>query len=435
MSGNNDTNDIRINSLFLGKMGNSIASTSRIFKHCNKNSNDLNSTYNCVFNRQNQQNSESHFNENDAVEIHSILDPTPISIDDIKDDLPEENEEISSKTILTGPFTPTQIKKAYSIPNILPSTNIRRSIVTIIAAFNNQFLARDITAFGRTFGLPTCNCTIYNFSRNFSVGWATEVTLNVQWVYAINPYANIRVILAASDSPRDMINAVRFANNKNNFTPAIDTDIMTMSWGARDVGNLSAYNNYFTNPKTIYFASSGNNNHVCVPSCCTNVISVGGTSLNINRSFNRLTERVWSKAGAGYSNSFNKPLHQPTILDNTGNRRMSPDLCCVADPNTPCFIIINNRAFSIGGTSLASPLCAGIFSLLTQNRLNSGRETYTSVLNMPNSIQPLLYDNNNSNCFFDVTEGTTTIYTAASGFDVASGKGVINLPNLLQKLG
>lgn len=426
-SGNNQSSGRITNAVLLGNLRNTVASTTRKFKYCNQNSTNLNYTFNCVFNGYDPEN-----NNLDYFDEYHILNYEQISIEDIVDELPEENG-ILKKSIITGPFTPSQIKKAYSINNVIPLTNIRRPIVTIIAAFNNPYLARDISAFGKAFGLPACNYTIHNFSRRFSPNWAVEVTLNVQWVYAINPYARIRIILAASNSRNDMLNAVKFANNKNNFRPALDTDIMSMSWGSEDVGNLSAYNNNFTNSNIIYIASSGNNNKVSVPSCCTNVLSIGGTSLNINSSFNRVSEKVWNKSGCGYSKSFNKPYYQPTI--STNNKRMSPDLGCVADSNTPCYIIINNKAYTIGGTSLAAPIVAGKLSLVTQSRLNSGNFTYTSVANKFNSIQSLLYNSNNSNCFFDVTEGSSGIYSAAPGFDIASGNGVLNVTNTVQKLG
>lgn len=428
-SGNNQSNRRTATAVLLGKLRNTVASTSRKFKYCNKESPNLNVTFDCVFNGYNQENNSLNY-----FEIYHILNSEEIQLEDIIDKLPEESNILTkSKSILSGPFTPSQIKKAYSINNIIPLTGVRRPIVTIIAAYNNPYLARDIATFGRVFGLPNCNYTIHNFSRTFSPNWAVEVTLNVQWVYAINPHAHIRIVLAASNSTKDMLNAVNFANNKNNFTPALDSDIMTMSWGTEDTGNLASYNNYFTNPNTIYIASSGNSNSVSVPSCCTNVLSAGGTSLNINSSFNRLSESVWSKSGAGYSKSFNKPSYQPTISPN--NKRISPDFGCVADPNTPCYIIINNRAYTTGGTSLAAPICAGMLSVLTQHRLNKRQFTYTSVANRFNSIQPLLYDPNNKDCFFDVTKGTSSIYSATSGFDIASGLGVLNTSNVIQKLG
>lgn len=422
-SGNNQTSGRTTTSVLLGKLQNTPGSTSRKFKFCNANSSDLNITFNCVFNK---------LDYNSTFDNYHILNPQEISIEDINDELPTE-ESTGSKSILYGPFTPNQIKQAYSINNIIPLKNIRTPIVTIVAAFANPHLARDIAGFGRVFKLPPCDYTIHNFSRVFSPNWAVEVTLNAQWVYAVNPYAKLRIVLAASSSTKDLLNAVNYANNRNNFRPAIDTDIMSLSWGTEDIGNMSVYNNYFTNPNTIYVASSGNSSRVSVPSCCTNVLSIGGTSLNLNSSFNRVAERVWGKSGCGFSKSFNKPYYQPTL--STNNKRISPDFSCVADINTPCFIIINNKGYTVGGTSLAAPLCAGMLSVLTQNRLNNRRFTYTSVANRYNSIQPLLYDSNNTNCFFDITQGSSGGFSSTSGFDLASGNGVLNVDNMVKKLG
>lgn len=419
----NQTSGRTTAAVLLGKMQNTPGSTSRKFKFCNANSPDLNVTFECVFN--------GPINTG-SFENYHILNSDDIPIEDIVDEPPAE-DGIGLRSISYGPFRPNQIRAAYSINNIIPLRNIRRPIVTIIAAFNNPYLARDITTFGRVFGLPPCNFTIHNFSRTFVTNWAVEVTLNAQWVYAVNPHAQIRIVLAASNSVRDMLNAVSFANNRNNFRPAIDTDIMSMSWGTEDTGNLAAYNNYFSNPNTIYVASSGNSSRVSVPSCCTNVLSIGGTSLGLNSSFNRVSERVWSNAGCGYSRSFDKPPYQPTLSNN--NKRISPDFGCVADPNTPCYIVINNRAYTIGGTSLAAPIYAGMLSVLTQNRLNNRRHTYTSVANRYNSIQPLLYNSSNTNCFFDVTQGSSAGFFATTGFDVASGKGVLTTSTVVQKLG
>lgn len=422
-SGNTQTSGRTTRSVLLGKLKNTPGSTTRTFKSCKENSIGLNLNLNSFF--KGSQESYIYF------ENYCILDPEPILLDNIKEELPEDSS--GKKTILYGPFTPAQIKNAYSISNIIPLKNIRRPIVTIIAAFNNPYLKRDIEKFGKVFGLPPCNYTIHNFSRKFVTSWAVEVTLNVQWIYAINPYSQIRIILAASNSSRDMLNAIIFANNKKNFKPAIDTDIVSMSWGTEDIGNFDLYNNYFNNPNTIYIASSGNSNKVSFPSSSTNVLSIGGTSLNLNTSFNRVFEGVWSKSGCGYSKSFDKPFYQPILMENTNNKRMSPDFSCVGDPNTPCVVIINDKGYKIGGTSLSAPLYAGMLSLVTQSRLNNNRFTYTSVPNKYNSIQPLLY--NNSNFFYDITQGISGIYSASSGYDIPSGNGVLNIADIIQQLG
>jgi subtilase family serine protease len=446
-TGNSQTTNRTTNAISLGKLRNTLASTTRKFKYCNSNSPDLNLTFKCVFNGV----TKPTFGEEYANIYHILgedlgyIDNTQeyitqeyITEEDITEQDSQSKENLSKQVkqyknlVFSGPFSPSQIKKAYSINNILPLPGVRKTIITIIAAFNNPYLTRDVSRFGKYFGLPPCNLKIFNFSRVFNSNWAAEVTLDVQWAYAINPYAEFRVIFAASNNWNHMFNAVNFANNKNNFSPKIDTDVISMSFGSNDNGGLGNYNNYFTNSNTIYVASCGNTSVVSFPSSSTNVLSIGGTSLRLNSNNSRNNETVWSASGCGYSKSFSKPYYQPSIRNI--NLRTTSDVSCIADPKTGVFIIINERLYSIGGTSLAAPIYAGMLSLLQQKRLNDRKRTYTSVLNKTNSIQPLLYNSSNKTCFFDVTSGSSAGYSAGVGFDIPSGLGVFNFANVINAL-
>ena len=418
--GNNQTYNRTTQSVCLGKLRNTIASTTRKFKFCNRNSPDLNTTFNCVFNN----NKSYNFNGLSMQTYHIVSD---LEYEEKNTDaLFEAN--IIEKAII--PFTPAQIKKAYSINNIVPLNGARNPIITIISAYICPNLLSDVTKFGNYFGLPACNLKVYNFSKRSSQIWATETTLDVQWAYAINPYAEIRVILAATNAFSDIFSAINFANNKKNFNPQLDTDIISMSFGINDTGGLSTLNNYFSNTKTIYVASSGDSKKTSFPSSSTNVLSIGGTSLYVKNDNTRQNERVWNSAGCGYSLSFSKPSYQPTI--STNNLRITPDVCCVADPKTPGYAVINGRLSSVGGTSLSAPIYAGMLSLITQNRLNNKKTLFTSVQNQSNTIQNLLY--NNQSRFFDVVAGSVSAYPAQAGFDVASGLGVFNLTNIINRL-
>jgi len=419
-TGNIQTSGRTTPTVFLGKLRNTVASTTRKFKYCNKQSPDLNMTFNCVFNGLYQPIDQPIDQSFDT--YHILNGEVPLEEDN--------NNTYSTKALVSGPFTPSQLRTAYSVPTILPNNSVRRPIVTIISAFRNPYLINDVKTFGRVFKLPACDLTVVNFSNRFVPNWATETTLNVQWVYAMNPYAKIRVIQAASSSWSDMTKAINYANNKRNFNPSIDTDIITMSFGSKDNGDKRFFNQTFSNTNTIYLAASGNSNVVSAPASCPNVIAVGGTSLYVNGNLTRASERVWNKTGCGFSLSFSKPYYQPSFTSN----RMTPDVCCVGDPNTGCLVVLNGKGYSIGGTSLASPIYAGMLSLVIQNRLNRKQSTYTSVQNNSNTIQPLLYNKSNENCFFDVIEGSSGIYTAQVGFDIASGLGVVNCNQLINNL-
>ena len=414
----------KIHSNQLGKLRNTIGSNTRIFKYCNRAK--------CFFNINNNNENANNITDNYTnFQSYHILNSDELLFENIESTLENGPDKTKSLMFNNIPFTPLQIKKTYKINTISPFIGIRRPIVTIISAFNNPYLRNDVNKFGNVFKLPVCNFKIYNFSKVFNPNWAMETTLDVQWVYAINPYAILRVICAKSSSGPDMLNAILFANNKNNFNPPINSDIITMSFGTRDNGTYKSYNRTFNNSETIYITASGDSSMVSFPSCCTNVLAIGGTSLTINSDNNRNTEKVWSLSGCGISKSFLKPAYQPTNLTN----RSTPDMCCIADSKPGCYVVLNLKLYSMGGTSLSAPIYAGIMSLITQDRLNNKKAPYTSVANKPNSIQPLLYNLlNKPDSYYDVTNGSSSNNNATIGFDIASGLGVINVENIIENL-
>ena len=140
-------------SVLVGKLSNSIASTSRIFKYYNKSYSDLNTLFNHIFYNLSIQNQPQP--EPQIFTPYHILNNNELSISELENN---NNTQIvpviSSKslkapqTILTGPFTPSQIKAVYSINPISPIKGIRPVIITIITAFNNPYLVNDVKAFG-----------------------------------------------------------------------------------------------------------------------------------------------------------------------------------------------------------------------------------------------------------------------------------------------
>jgi hypothetical protein len=76
-----------------------------------------------------------------------------------------------------------------------------------------------------------------------------------------------------------------------------------------------------------------------------------------------------------------------------------------------------------------------MISLAIQNRLNNKKSPLTTIPNLSNSIQPLLYNNSIYNeCFNDIITGSSGTNTATNGFDLATGLGSINCGNLIKNL-
>ncbi len=157
------------------------------------------------------------------------------------------------------------------------------------------------------------------------------------------------------------------------------------------------------------------------------VTAVGGTVPNLSDSGARLgPDPIWNVGsygeGAGYSSVFSRPIYQSVVVSITHSpMRSVPDITMDARD----------------GTSEAGPLLAGVLALATQmNKANVG------------PINPALYDvlgpKGEADGIADVVSGNNTYtpasgkpvpgFSAAKGFDVASGWGTIYAPKFLPAL-
>jgi subtilase family serine protease len=355
------------------------------------------------------------------------------------------------------PYKPSDIRTAYNVPTINNTNGARKVIITIIIAYHDPNLLLNLTNFCRTYNLPSPTnqtLTVYNLgpSNNYNDSGSKESNLDVQWSYAMNPNAKIRVVEAVSTSSNDVLNAIKFANNKNNFNPPISTDFMSISMGWDDLGGQPSYNNYFNNPSTCYFASSGDYGLPSWPSTVPNVISVGGTYLQTNTQYNRTNETVWDATGVGYSDSFPRPSYQPTDYINHADvqRRYVPDIVAIGSEQSQVLVLrmIKNNAgqlipqnMAMAGTSVSCPLTVGLLSLAVQARLNNGINipltTVQQNITTQLKLQQVLYSYNGFTqlpAFYDVTQGSAESYNAHKNYDVPSGLGVLNIGNLIYLL-
>ncbi|KAH9175625.1 subtilisin-like protein [Lactarius sanguifluus] len=163
------------------------------------------------------------------------------------------------------------------------------------------------------------------------------------------------------------------------------------------------------------------------------VTSVGGTTGN--------PEVAVSFSGGGFSNYFPRPEYQrvavPTYLERLGSRydgmynpagRGIPDIAAQA---RRIYIVQNNRGYVVSGTSCATPVVAGIISLLNDYLLSVGR----SPLGF---LNPWLYGVGLPG-INDIISGSnpgcdTDGFSAAVGWDPVTGLGTPDFLNLLASL-
>lgn len=357
-------------------------------------------------------------------------------------------------------FSGMQLKNLYNIPTIEPLTALTKKVtIAVIIAFTYPKLKSDLAIywqhpinFGPLSSPPKVNVyTMKGATQN--KGWNQEECLDVQMVCTMNPNANIWVIEAKSATYKDLMTAIAYA------TDVVKADVLSMSWGGGETRGLLANNPNFTNPAVCYCAATGDANVVSWPATNPNCVAVGGTTLLWNPNLTPpRTEIACNFSGCGYSNLYTQPAFQSGVL--TNSYRAIPDLSMIADSNTCVYTVYQNNWYGVGGTSVATPLFAGIVSLANQQRLNAGKSVLTTVvpanvLGKPpvtsNHLQTFLYKtlypdtSLYSNTFYDVDSGKNkgstsgvplklTTYDATSKFDIPTGLGSPNGTSLCNAL-
>jgi len=165
------------------------------------------------------------------------------------------------------------------------------------------------------------------------------------------------------------------------------------------------------------------------PSTLPTVTAVGGTTVFESAQGVYFKEYAWgspidqSGGGGGASVFYAIPDYQKKEAQFAGHgMRQVPDVAADGDPLTGFHIFFGGRDGQIGGTSATTPLWAATVALINQDLKKKGlRET--------GFANPALYwmgenlDNLNPRPFHDVVAGNNLAYTAAPGWDFATGWG------------
>jgi subtilase family serine protease len=320
-------------------------------------------------------------------------------------------------------YTPAQIDSAYGISRLRRAgLDGRGQTIAITGAFFSPTLRHDANSFSRQFGLPRLDHRNYRElvapgTRRYprdpaeTQSWYIEQALDVEWTHAVAPGARIVYVGAANDAG-GLDQAV------NEVVDRHLANIVSDSWGLPESlaprSESLAMNAVFEQAAAegigVYFASGDDGDNRAAagrvsagfPDSSPWVTSVGGTSLAIDARGNALWEAGWGTtstdwsgtgwspaapgdfmygSGGGPSHVFAMPSYQagavtPALAAWKGaERRTEPDLAMDADPQTgvtfaQTYVLPSGRHRIIdswiGGTSLASPLVAGVMALADQ---------------------------------------------------------------------
>jgi len=245
---------------------------------------------------------------------------------------------------------PADFQAAYKLPSSKKGTGVT---VAVVDAFDNPNVTSDLTTYRDQFNLGKVKFNKYNQrgqKKNYpqgNTGWGVEIDLDVQMVSAACPKCTIDLIESDDNYGNNLYAAEKEAVK-------LGATIITNSWG----GGGSPSGGAFDHKGITYLASAGDSGYgMQDPADYDNVLSIGGTLLHKNST--GYTESVWPDSGGGCS-VVTKPSWQkdPKCSKHTVN-----DIAAVAYGVALYDTYGNNGWGEVGGTSVSSPLLAGVFAL------------------------------------------------------------------------
>jgi kumamolisin len=324
--------------------------------------------------------------------------------------------------------TPASIACIYALVTPAPGCNPQTvsavptgggGVIAIVDAYDAPNAAADLTVFSQHFGLPLPNFqVVYATSAGtttttpppYNAGWETEISLDIEWAHAMAPNARILLVEAASGSLSDLLAAEALAGSL--VTSGFGGQVSN-SWGVLEFSGETSNDGTFNASKVVYFAASGDLPGTLWPAVSPNVIAVGGTTISRSKSTgNYISQSAWTSGGGGPSKYEGRPSYQSSISNIVGSARGTPDVAAVADPKTGVWIYDSAGGgwMVVGGTSVASPVMAGITNLRGAFRLSSKAELTN------------LYANQSQ--YIDIKTGSCGRHRATVGWNFCTGVGV-----------
>ena len=372
-------------------------------------------------------------------------------------------------------YTPQQVKGAYGLGNT--GFDGSGQTVAVIDAYASPTIVQDVNQWSVNRGVPALSPSQFSQvvapgtfrhpeagQKQDPQGWYGEETLDIEAVHGMAPGANI-VYVGAPNNFQDLDAAL------NHVVDRHLASIVTNSYGwdseLLPPGRILPVEDTILQGVVegigIYFSSGDNGDESLVdgyrtadwPASSPFVTAVGGTSLAVGAGNAYLFETGWGTtrsrwntscgstpswcpkppgtwlygSGGGVSQLFGEPFYQsgvvPAAVYNAQGRngRAVPDVAAVGDPNTG-YLVGQTQTFPdgstryaeyrIGGTSLSSPLFAGLMALADQ------------AAGSPHGFaNPALYRLSGSAAFNDVSAPAATVAAVradyANAVDASAG--------------
>jgi len=440
---------------------------------------------------------EAHFANAADPSIPAVLEPLILAIQGLNDfgPLPQLAKMAIPAVTQAGAhyLSPGDIATIYNIAPLYQAS-YNGSGQRIVVVGRTQINLSDIASFRAEFGLPANNPTLLLVPGSADPGVVAadlpEATLDVEYSGGIAFDASVTFVYSS-----DVFGSAQYAIDQN-LAPVISSSYglceLEASSEAAYEASLRQSAQQGNAQGITWVSSSGDQGaagcdtgkitqaqdglSVVWPSSVPEITGVGGTefnegsgnywnsgnSSNGSSALGYIPEMAWNDTtvsvgngggllggGGGASILYTKPTWQVASGVPNDNARDVPDISFAAavyhDPYT---VYVSGQNVYYGGTSISTPVFAGVVAVLNQFLISKGIEAKAGLGNINPKLYSLAVPGNN--IFHDVTVGNNIVpckigtptctsgsigYSAGLGYDQATGLGSANVSNLVTEWG
>ncbi|MEO6912962.1 MAG: S53 family peptidase, partial [Candidatus Baltobacteraceae bacterium] len=359
-------------------------------------------------------------------------------------------------------YNPSTYWKTYDVGNTPTGSN---STIAVMAEGNVSSIIPDLRIAEKNFGLPQVPASVVqvglpspdtagNDEWDLDTQASTGIAGNVKhlYIYATTSLTDSDIALEYSHwVTQDVAQIGNSSFGECEYAPYLDGSMLVddeiMLEGAAHGQTMFA-----SSGDTGSFCSVGTPNGVPAgaplveyPAASPYIVAVGGTTLLSNTDGSYEGEASWNAGGGGVSQFEYSPYWeqgiQPTSASLPVSVRGVPDVAMDADPNTGADVYVAGTDTVIGGTSLSSPLSAGVYARLQTahgNRLGfaapafykiyAENPTAGAVVTGPPPTEPI-------GGFHDILSGANGAYTALPRYDYTTGLGSFDIAQMNAAIG
>ena len=365
-------------------------------------------------------------------------------------------------TNLSGRVTPADILAAYNVP-----ANLNGAGQTIGIIMGAVPQSSDLTSYWQDIGV---SATLANYSVVNVLGGPTpsnqladaqEASIDIEWSTSLAPGAQLRLyaipalnemyVMAActqilNDGVAKVVSYSAGAPEGQYTTDSVASLSQKYAQvAAAGITILNSSGDSGSNPST-----SGINGYgpayplsASYPASDPYVTGVGGTTATFDFNWLYVGETTWSEIGGNYnpilasgggvSTLFPRPSWQAGYGVPSGTMRCVPDVAAMASAlplaggYTGAIYLFNGQLSGALGTSVSSPIWAGLVADMDQARASAG----ISSLGL---LGPWVYPLIGSSAFNDISAGNNGACYAGIGYDLCTGVGSPNVANLIVQI-